>query len=1665
MKRFLTLAVVCMAMMCLALSAISEDAGYTVEFTRDGLEYVIPGDTSVAMPEILSTFGLTGEVTAVEVSDASLFSASDETGEWIVTALQPFSTTEWMKVTINGVVYEITVTDTTISFIDISGTDYTLFTGFTATGGSTGVGVFTYGKAVDGDMTSSWHDQSSGVYVEFNTDDPIIPKGYILNTYQAGSFYPQAWVLKAKANTTDGWTTLSSYSGQTLSSGQEFQYACNNDGNTAYKYFRFEASNTNNNIWLTEIRLYGSSPDVYYTHLTKKDATCTETGIKQNCYLRNDGKYFTDETGTTELAESDVIDPIKPHTGEHHDATEVNIEYWQCSMCSKYFSDEGCTTEITEEQTKIYRTITIDGSISGLVTSNVNQALAGATVTLTVSHLIDASTLKVNNGAVELTDIGSNHYTFTVPADNVTVTAETLSTYSFSLPDNMEIVSATNEADGNGKYISGTVITFAPSLRYSASNVSDGTNTLEPDANGVYTVTIENANINITATVVGSSTLYLAGATSDFTAADGETLVGSTSHTVAIANGANITLNNATITGGIVCEGTATITLDGTNSVSVVQYKKAGIQIGGSGTTLTIRGDGSLTATGGSAAAGIGLGRTWDASVTAGAIVIEGVTVNASGDIGIGIGTVGNSQTATIDGISIKGGTVNASLGKGNIYYGSTATVGYIKIYDTIDMVDASKITETVTYMHVDGESATDVTADKTDYFTIGENGDRRIIVPKDDTDYTITIAEGIEHGTITGAATAKYMETVTINATPDFGYRLVRLVVKDADDNDVASTGNTFLMPKSNVTVSAVFEQGTHGTTEFTWLYSTGPAPQDQVRETIYDGVTTVNIQQKEISYNIWKYNEYTYSQFRLDNDTYEANIPYAGGTGEFYETGNATNFSLNYDGETGYYDITLTDVGNGKWGVSILPTAAQMDVVPDQTYTGSAITPEPLVIAGSLSLTKGEDYTYSYENNINVGTATVRATFQGDYESLGYVEKTFTIKPSTIMVNVTGSGTVTIGDKSASNGEAFGVMSEKGASVVLTLAPESGNTVRSVEYGYTNSKGTNRSGAKLPISDGTATLTVPNDLKDGTGVTLTVTFAAALVGGADEDSAVALTDNSVTDLAGGWYKVTDDITFDHTLNLLGDTHLTIADGKTMTVSTATSMGIDSDYTLNVGGAGALSVTASGSYQIAVRVGSYVQTGATVTASGFIGIRCCDDFDADVTNDLTFSGGQLTVTGTSDGIWADNTITISCTNGSDFIKASSYSGTISVADGKVLTDGTATSDGLNSYSGTLTSDEITAIAGKTLHSAYTVTFAAGYENPTGTMDPVIIECGTEYTLPTSGFTAQGKTFSSWSVVIGTAEAMTKAVGDPITVTANTTVTAVWEDIGLKIVQNTLELDAVLNLKYYLSVPQDFDGNGASMTFSLNSQSIPFSSASQSGEYYVFPCRVYAYQMAEPITATFTWQENGETKTLIDTYSVKQYLDTLATDTNTNAKTLALVEAVQNYGHYLQPYLARINGLTYTEMPKADTVVDVSTATSGSVEQANKIAHNTTLDGSMITNLQIRLNINSGTSLMFEFKLADGVSGTVTAMAGGDNFTDVTPNGNGVYRISKQTIAANNLECASSFAVNVGDVLALTTTASVMDYISLALTNSDQNDEKLALAALYEYWAAADSYQ
>ena len=166
-----------------------------------------------------------------------------------------------------------------------------------------------------------------------------------------------------------------------------------------------------------------------------------------------------------------------------------------------YDSGEGSRRNIRVKAQS--HTVTIASDIQGNVTADTEYALTGETITLTLGTTVDASTLKVNDGTSDLTltDIGNRKYTFVMPDANVTVTATVVETYSVTLPTGMEIVSATNAADGNGKYISGTTVTFKVSFLYTlTSDVSDGTNTLTADDSGNYNVTVGTADITVTAT-------------------------------------------------------------------------------------------------------------------------------------------------------------------------------------------------------------------------------------------------------------------------------------------------------------------------------------------------------------------------------------------------------------------------------------------------------------------------------------------------------------------------------------------------------------------------------------------------------------------------------------------------------------------------------------------------------------------------------------------------------------------------------------------------------------------------------------------------------------------------------------------------------------------------------------------------------------------------------------------------------------------------------------------------------------------------------------------------------------------------------------------------------------------------------------------------------------
>ena len=107
----------------------------------------------------------------------------------------------------------------------------------------------------------------------------------------------------------------------------------------------------------------------------------------------------------------------------------------------------------------------------------------------------------------------------------------------------------------------------------------------------------------------------------------------------------------------------------------------------------------------------------------------------------------------------------------------------------------------------------------------------------------------------------------------------------------------------------------------------------------------------------------------------------------------------------EPGSYPVTVTGTGNytGEVTKSFTISKAQIssaaityDAGP-YGYTGKEWKPEVTVSFNSATLTAGNDYTVSYENNISAGTAKIIITGIGDHFT-GLTEKTFTINSAEI-------------------------------------------------------------------------------------------------------------------------------------------------------------------------------------------------------------------------------------------------------------------------------------------------------------------------------------------------------------------------------------------------------------------------------------------------------------------------------------------------------------------------------------------------------------------------------------------------------------------------------------------------------------------------------------------
>ena len=138
-----------------------------------------------------------------------------------------------------------------------------------------------------------------------------------------------------------------------------------------------------------------------------------------------------------------------------------------------------------------------------------------------------------------------------------------------------------------------------------------------------------------------------------------------------------------------------------------------------------------------------------------------------------------------------------------------------------------------------------------------------------------------------------------------------------------------------------------------------------------------------------------YQYKAKEADDNAYNTQVPVNSGN---YTVKAVVEATANYKGGEATADFTIARKS---------VTEVMIEDIADQSYTGSALTPEITVKDGNTTMVLNIDYTVAYTDNTEVGRATVTITGQGNYKDSA--SKTFFI---IVKGDTNGDGDVNVAD-----------------------------------------------------------------------------------------------------------------------------------------------------------------------------------------------------------------------------------------------------------------------------------------------------------------------------------------------------------------------------------------------------------------------------------------------------------------------------------------------------------------------------------------------------------------------------------------------------------------------------------------------------------------------------
>ncbi|SCW29947.1 Glucan-binding domain-containing protein (YG repeat) [Ruminococcaceae bacterium YRB3002] len=549
-------------------------------------------------------------------------------------------------------------------------------------------------------------------------------------------------------------------------------------------------------------------------------------------------------------------------------------------------------------------------------------------------------------GTATVTVTGKGNYsgtataTFTInakPISGVTLSSVADQTYSGSA-----ITPAVTVKDGSKTLTKGTDYTVSYS-----GNTNAGTATVTVTGKGNYTGT-KSTTFAISAKTISGVTIAAISAqaytgsaiTPVITVKDGsKTLAKGTDYTVAYSNNVNV--------------GTATVTITGKGNYTGT--KSGTFTIVANTTGLTISPISDQTYTGYAVKPAV--------TVKSGSKTLvkdTDYTVAYSNNVYVGTATV----TVT---------------GKGS--YSGTATANFYIVAKSVSGLTLSQV-DSLTYT---GSEITPFVSVKDGNITIQSGKDYEV-------SYTNNINVGTATLTVTGIG--NYTGTKSVD------FQILAKTLTGVTISPIADQTYTGSAIKPAVTVkdgSRLLVKGTDYSVSYSNNVNVGTATVTVTGKGNYTGTRTVYFSIVTVA------SGFTVSP--IDDQTYTGSAikPVVTVKDGSKTLVNGTDYTVSYSNNVNAGTATVTVTGKGNYSGSESVTfviaaksisGATISSIADQKYTGSAIKPAVTVKDGSVTLVKDTDYTVSYSNNVNVGTATVTVKGKGNYSGTKYA--TFKIVPA---------------------------------------------------------------------------------------------------------------------------------------------------------------------------------------------------------------------------------------------------------------------------------------------------------------------------------------------------------------------------------------------------------------------------------------------------------------------------------------------------------------------------------------------------------------------------------------------------------------------------------------------------------------------------------------------